>query len=359
MTISKKPEHQNRETGQKPPSDALSQLTPWQKANLEYQKQNQQAVNWSPTVIEGSKEKPEVEELTLDLFEDDETAAELGTRPSGEDTTPFADRLPKVKYQRNNRLYRRMIFIISLLLIPLIGFVYYVSPLSKLAAVTVSGNQKVDAATIIKEANFTTETDLWPQFFQGASHLKQVEKAQPRVASTSISITKFNHFEIDVTEYQEVAVLAHDNKYSPILENGLVLSETMKNPTEKLPILENLKDQTLIMQVLKAYQGLSEKLQEAVSQIKYEPTDSNKELLRLYMNDGNQVIVNISNLTSQMKYYTQVAKEMKETGVIDMEVGIFSYPYGNDKKTETSTDVTESSETGGEQAAVGDIPESE
>lgn len=359
MTISKKQKPNQPEPGQKPSQPDDSQLTPWQKANLEYQKQNQQAANWSPTVIEGTKEKPEVEALPLDLFDEELAEPELGTRPAAEATMPFADRLPKVKYQRNNRLYRRMVLLILLLLIPLIGVVYYVSPLSKLAVVTVSGNQKVAATAIIKEAKFTTETDLWPQFFQSSTHLQQVKKAQPRVKSVSLAITKLNHFKIHVTEYQEVAVLAHDNKYSPILENGQVLTETMKNPTEKLPILENLADQKRITQVLAAYHGLSQELQEAVSQIKYEPTGSNKELLRLYMNDGNQVIVNISNMTSQMKYYSQVAKEMKEDGVIDMEVGIFSYPYGNDKKTESSTDATESSETEGNQAAAEDVPKSE
>ncbi|MBA0948564.1 cell division protein FtsQ, partial [Enterococcus gallinarum] len=60
--------------------------------------------------------------------------------------------------------------------------------------------------------------------------------------------------------------------------------------------------------------------------------ESNKNLIQLNMNDGNQVIVNIQNLASQMKYYPQVAKEMKEKGVIDMEVGIFSYPYSESKK---------------------------
>ena len=45
------------------------------------------------------------------------------------------------------------------------------------------------------------------------------------------------------------------------------------------------------------------------------------------MNDGNRVIVNISDLSEKMAYYSQVAEQMDKPGIVDMEVGIFSYPY--------------------------------
>ncbi len=63
------------------------------------------------------------------------------------------------------------------------------------------------------------------------------------------------------------------------------------------------------------------------------------------MNDGNQVIVNINNLANQMKYYSQVAKDMDEKGVIDMEVGIFSHPYGSTQETEESGQSEETTES--------------
>ena len=44
-----------------------------------------------------------------------------------------------------------------------------------------------------------------------------------------------------------------------------------------------------------------------------------------------------------MKYYLQVAKEMSEKGVIDMEVGIYSYPYpSNETEKEENTESSES-----------------
>ncbi len=341
MMISKKTNEPNKDKDGKQPGSGedLSHLTPWQQANLEYKRQKGEDTGWSPTIIEGKTEPDETDDP-----EPTEETAELGTRPDSGTAESFADRLPKVKYQRNTLLYRRMAIIILLLSIPLAGVIYYVSPLAKLAGVTVTGTQKVSAATVAKEADFTADNDIWPQFIKRNQHLAAVKQAEPRVKSVSVAIKDFNHFVIDVKEYQEVAVLAHNNLYSPILENGVVLTENMKNPTEKMPILENFKDQQLILQVLKAYQGLSQQLQEAVSQIKYAPTAGNQELLQLFMNDGNQVIVNISNLADQMKYYSQVAKDMEKKGIIDMEVGIFSYPYGNEKTVDSTAETTGSSE---------------
>ena len=128
-----------------------------------------------------------------------------------------------------------------------------------------------------------------------------------------------------------MALLASDNHYSPILESGVVVNEPSDQPLEGLPILESFSDQSKIKEVLTAYQKLSQEIREGISQIKYTPRDSNDELLTIYMNDGNQVIVNISNMASQMQYYPQIAKDLKEDSIIDMEVGIFTYPISNTK----------------------------
>lgn len=334
MTITKKEGNNPPETPQKGlPAD--EQLTPWQKANLEYTQQQGKEPGWSPKVIAGPPETSEAEEDKA-VHESEALEEELGQRPEEGETISFSERLPKVKYQRQSLLYRRMTIIILILLLPLIAVIYYVSPLAKLAGVTVVGNQAVAATEIVKAADFQMEGSLWPQYFSKGKELKQIKESNPRIKKVSLSIDHLNHFKIQVEEYAEIALLAHDNAYSPILANGYTLSEKMENPTEKLPILENFTEQATIVNVLNAYQSLSQELQEAISQIKYTPTNSNKELLLLYMNDGNQVIVNISNLKSQMKYYAQVAKEMSEKGVIDMEVGIFSYPYEKEEATTAS-----------------------
>lgn len=336
MTISNQEDQNPQKMNNKQKDNLEGSLTPWQLANREYRKQ--QDNQWSPTVIEGQQTN-QFNDAPLD----DNQEEPLGVRPAVEETTSFSDRLPKVKYQRNTTLYRRMSFLIFLMLIPLVVIIYWVSPLGKLADVSVIGNEKVTESSIVQAASFQKSEELWPQFFEKKDHLAAVKKDQPRVKKVTLAIKNFNHFVLTIQEHQEVAVLAKDNHYSPILDNGVVLAEKSANPTAKMPILENFNDQKLILNVLQAYHELSQQLQEAVSQIRYTPTKENLELLKLYMNDGNQVIVNISNLPSQMKYYSQVAKEMKEKGVIDMEVGIFSYPYDNEKISDSAEKTTTTS----------------
>lgn len=46
------------------------------------------------------------------------------------------------------------------------------------------------------------------------------------------------------------------------------------------------------------------------------------------MNDGNQVIASIDTFAEKMQYYPSIVSKMNYTGVVDLEVGAYSYPYG-------------------------------
>ena len=72
-----------------------------------------------------------------------------------------------------------------------------------------------------------------------------------------------------------------------------------------------------------SYNKLPQEIKQGISEIKYAPSKTNKDLINVYMNDGNRVIVNISDLSEKMAYYSQVAEQMDKPGIVDMEVGIF------------------------------------
>lgn len=129
-----------------------------------------------------------------------------------------------------------------------------------------------------------------------------------------------------------------------MIENGTVLDEKVANPT-KISLSWKSSKTLQNQRINKAIQSVIIRITKAISEIKYTPRASNKNLIQLNMNDGNQVIVNINNLANQMKYYSQVAKDMDEKGVIDMEVGIFSHPYGSTQETEESGQSEETTES--------------
>ena len=318
-------------------------LTPWQKEHLLYL----ESQGIDPEIAE----EPETEILldkTLDSFEEEALDApnekDEGISQSTIDKPfSFSDHLPNFKAYRDKKLRKRLLILVVIFLVPLLGSLYYISPLSKVSAVVVAENPLTPKEALIESSQIVKNERLWPQFFARQRIATAIEKANPRVKKATITLQQWNQLHLHVEEYSESAYLVKGNDYLPILENGTILQEPQKEVTKGRVIVENFTDETLILETLKQYKELPEEIQDAISQITYAPSKNNEELLTIFMNDGNQVIVGISKLADHMKYYLQVAKEMSEKGVIDMEVGIYSYPYpSNETEKEENTESSES-----------------
>ena len=148
MTISTKEEKQSKldkkENSQKKP-------TPWQEAHQKYLeekrlmdkilKKNQEQEE-SESLAEPSEEVEQQEKNERPMIEI--LSSEKSTESIREsENISFSDKLPKMKDYRQRKLYRRLALIISLFLIPLLGCIYYISPLGQLAKVDVIHNQQV------------------------------------------------------------------------------------------------------------------------------------------------------------------------------------------------------------------------
>ena len=318
-------------------------LTPWQKEHLLYL----ESQGIDPEIAE----EPETEILldkTLDSFEEEALDApnekdEGNSQSTIDKPFSFSDHLPNFKAYRDKKLRKRLLILVVIFLVPLLGSLYYISPLSKVSAVVVAENPLTPKEALIESSQIVKNERLWPQFFARQRIATAIEKANPRVKKATITLQQWNQLHLHVEEYSESAYLVKGNDYLPILENGTILQEPQKEVTKGRVIVENFTDETLILETLKQYKELPEEIQDAISQITYAPSKNNEELLTIFMNDGNQVIVGISKLADHMKYYLQVAKEMSEKGVIDMEVGIYSYPYpSNETEKEENTEPSES-----------------
>ena len=318
-------------------------LTPWQKEHLLYL----ESQGIDPEIAE----EPETEILldkTLDSFEKEALDASNEKDEGNSQSTidkpfSFSDHLPNFKAYRDKKLRKRLLILVVIFLVPLLGSLYYISPLSKVSAVVVAENPLTPKEALIESSQIVKNERLWPQFFARQRIATAIEKANPRVKKATITLQQWNQLHLHVEEYSESAYLVKGNDYLPILENGTILQEPQKEVTKGRVIVENFTDETLILETLKQYKELPEEIQDAISQITYAPSKKNEELLTIFMNDGNQVIVGISKLADHMKYYLQVAKEMSEKGVIDMEVGIYSYPYpSNETEKEENTESSES-----------------
>lgn len=329
-------------------------LTPWQLANMEYLKQkalekgepepttdtseqSAETVNPNEPADEESEEKIESELPPVMESENEEEAQEP---PKGPRNGSFLERLPNIRHERNRKLVRRATILIAIFSIPALLLLYYISPLGKLGGVSVKGNEKIASEIITNELDFSVGDNLWHQYFNREDNIKNLKKHELQIENAQVRIDGFNQFEVTVKEYPEVAYLESNGKYSPVISNGKIIPVEVEKSNGELPILESFTSSKRILKVLEEYKQLSEEVKQGISQIKYAPTDENKELLEIFMNDGNKVLVRISDLSSKMKYYPQIAKDMNDKeikGIVDMEAGIYSYPYTENSTTEDST----------------------
>lgn len=329
-------------------------LTPWQLANMEYLKQKALEKGEPVEQVTTSEEANEISstdgpaEEKIEETEKDESIAsqseieetEMEDVPNGPKNGSFLERLPNIKHERNRRLVKRSLILIGLFSIPALLLLYYISPLAKLGGVSIKGNEKISTEIIEKELNFSVGDNLWSQYFDRKDNVKNLKKQELQIENAEVHLDGINHFVVDVKEYPEVAYLENDGKYSPVISNGKIIPIEVEKSDGDLPILESFTGSKRILKVLEGYKKLSEEVKQGISQIKYSPTNENKELLEIFMNDGNKVLVSINDLGSKMKYYPQIAKEMSDKGIkgiVDMEAGIYSYPYTENSTTEDAT----------------------
>lgn len=206
------------------------------------------------------------------------------------------------------------------------------------------GNEAVDSQQIIEQSKLEKGESLWEQFGDRDIYEEKISRQLPRVKKAAISLNGINSFKISIEEYKVVALESVDGIYHPILENGKILPEEMSAPESGMPVFQNFDDQAIIKNLMSSYNELPDSLKQNISEIRYAPSNVNKELVNLYMKDTNIVIVNISQLVEKMAYYDRVASQMEKPGTIDMEVGIFSYPFDNEADEEAQEDSSQAAE---------------
>ncbi|MGX2945117.1 cell division protein FtsQ/DivIB [Enterococcus alishanensis] len=356
-------------------------LTPWQQANLEYLKQKaiEDGVPFVDPYAIKEEENTEEDEATTETEKDskdleaaDDTTTSTDDEPEATDTEivdeeqesdndqdveeeilekgpangSFLDRLPNLKQMRQSRLYRRSTLLITIFMIPTLFLLYYISPLSSLSGISVTGNEHIPSEKVLSDMNFSVGQNLWNQFFNRDQYIKRLKNNEERVQSASVSFNGVNHFKVQVKEFEEVAYLERDSQYFPIISNGKIIDDANARAADTLPILKNFKSSKRILKVLKQYDELNAEVRTGISQIDYAPKKDNSQLLEIYMNDGNKVMVNIPQMQNRMQYYPQIASDMAEagiTGIVDMEAGVYAYaPSESSDENPTGTTTTES-----------------
>ena len=336
-----------------------AQLTPWQK---EHQKYLAESDAQTEQVTETEAVEPAAEshaEAPQPSQGGSKLKVLLKPKTSSEDTDPtdppkpslqtvkdlprsksYADKLPKMKVERQHRLRKRLLVLVGSFTVAAVGMLYYVSPLSYLAKIQVVGNTHVTSEQVAAASQLTSNMRIWQALGQKGTVTK-IKTANPRVKEAQISFLPLNNLKIRVAEFRETAYLKDKDLLHPVLENGKILNEPIEKVEKSNPILMGFKEGDSLNEFLAHFYEVESEVRSLIKEVKATPEKRNPFLVRLKMSDGNEVIASSKDYYTKMKYYPKVVSEMKGKGVIDMEAGIFATTFDELKKQKKTANSNE------------------
>ncbi|MCH5463133.1 FtsQ-type POTRA domain-containing protein [Lactobacillus sp. LC28-10] len=236
-------------------------------------------------------------------------------------------KLPRLKQQKHRRLAQRMGILLGIFGLILIVSGYYVSPLSHIGRINVSGNHALSDQQVVKMSGVSHGDSIYRVIGKEQQLAKQVRKSHPRVDQISFSVAHFNRLTIRVKEYPTAGFVPANGYYRVALTSGVISKERQKQPSGSYPVYDKFKSSKQLSQMIRQYAKLSKKIQNGISEIQFSPTKANPERVHLYMNDGNEVYASISTFASKMAYYPSIAAKMSHKGIVNLEIGAYSYSF--------------------------------
>lgn len=250
------------------------------------------------------------------------------------------DKLPKLKEKRRRKMQQRLSLLLLLFSFAILVVVYFISPLSKIEKITVNGASEVTDQAVIDASQIKSGESLWQTFFQKNEKETLVKKQLSQVKSMNVKFDSINSYELVITEYKTVAYLEKNDTYYNILENGKIVNESRKISIGNQPIFINFKEGKVLNEMIKQYRLLKENIHNSISEIEYTPSKTDPYLIKLYMNDGNQVVASITSFAGKMAYYPDIVQNIgEEKGTINIEIGIYFLPFEPDS-SKTDEDFT-------------------
>ncbi|MFS0782394.1 cell division protein FtsQ/DivIB [Bacillus sp. 1P06AnD] len=237
------------------------------------------------------------------------------------------DRIPKLKQRRKKKANRRAIILLSFFFLLLILVLYFLSPLSNVSSVRVEGNRYVAKDSIIAASGLSTDTSVWKM---SRAQIAERIKELPEVKKAKVAISLPNKVEIKVEEYSRLGYLLKDSKYYPILSNGNYLEPLEKGDIPvHAPILMGFKKGKELKSMVDALGQMPEEINNAISEIHYEPAKTDKYHIRMYMNDGYEVTATSKTVADKLIHYPAIIAQLnpKVKGVIHLEVGSYFEEY--------------------------------
>ena len=211
----------------------------------------------------------------------------------------------------------------SLLL--LIVSAYLLSPYATMKDIRVEGTVQTTDDDI-RQASGIQDSDYTINLLLDKAKYEEQIKSNYWVESAQLVYQFPIMFTIKVKEYDIVAYYVSGENHYPILSSGQLETSSVSLvslPETYLSVLFNDSEQ--IKTFTSELAQISPELKAAIQKVELSPSKVTSDLIRLTMNDSDEVLVPLSEISKKLPYYSKIKPQLSEPSVVDMEAGIYSY----------------------------------
>ena len=219
----------------------------------------------------------------------------------------------------------RAISVLFLSLLLLVVSAYLLSPYATMKDIRVEGTVQTTADDI-RQASGIQDSDYTINLLLDKTKYEEQIKSNYWVESAQLVYQFPTKFTIKVKEYDIVAYYVSGESHYPILSSGQL--ETSSVSLVSLPetyISVFFNDSEQIKTFTSELSQISPELKSAIQKVELAPSKVTSDLIRLTMNDSDEVLVPLSEMSKKLPYYSKIKPQLSEPSVIDMEAGIYSY----------------------------------
>ena len=211
----------------------------------------------------------------------------------------------------------------SLLL--LIVSAYLLSPYATMKDIRVEGTVQTTDDDI-RQASGIQDSDYTINLLLDKEKYEEQIKSNYWVESAQLVYQFPTKFTIKVKEYDIVAYYVSGENHYPILSSGQLETSSVSLvslPETYLSVLFNDSEQ--IKTFTSELAQISPELKSSIQKVELAPSKVTSDLIRLTMNDSDEVLVPLSEMSKKLPYYSKIKPQLSEPSVVDMEAGIYSY----------------------------------
>ena len=335
--------------------EELKELSEWQKRNQEYlkkkaeeeavlaeekekerqarmgeesEKSEDQESEADHEDSESAKEKSEEKVEAPEGDKKEEEIEESGAKEGEEQDKKLAKKVTKEKPAKAKipglHILRALTILFPSLLL-LIVSAYLLSPYATMKDIRIEGTVQTTADDI-RQASGIQDSDYTINLLLDKAKYEEQIKSNYWVESAQLVYQFPTKFTIKVKEYDIVAYYVSGENHYPILSSGQLETSAVSLvslPETYLSVLFNDSEQ--IKTFTSELAQISPELKAAIQKVELAPSKVTSDLIRLTMNDSDEVLVPLSEMSKKLPYYSKIKPQLSEPSVIDMEAGIYSY----------------------------------